>query len=295
MSKHDNQNPRTTDGPVRIETLNVDRWVTPFRLAAPMMTIACWTDLLGFGEQLRSARWKLSSPFAEVLVGRLERLSALLRQFSLPHEQVVFINDGLVRTLSPFTYLPGDNQSANVRQWLQNCLMSHCMAACQEHELGLPGIRTVICEGDVLAYHSDGHGNEAFKRMPEPGYLFYPVSIQLNTALSKCYIADSLGSKAGLKRGGFYMETAVLDKLIEIHGAQLVDDAYLFLTGQPLLRPSAKYRCQSGVFHLSTADWKKLDFIEDRAFWLELSETIPISTKDLTFQLREVVALITIE
>jgi len=270
--------------------LRVDRWIEPFHVSGTNRSIACWSDLLGFGEQLYSTGWNLDVPSAEGLVKRLENLSGIVHQWHSQNEEVLFINDGIIRTFSPANYKSGDNDTSNVLFWLMKCLVTHCIINQLERTQGLPGVRTVICEGQVRTYSAETfHGDEKEIANRQPGIL-RPLSTQLNTAFSKCYLADSQGSKAGLKKGGVYVEDAVVSTLIREHEAQLIEDRYVFITGECRMHPVAKYRSQQRLYYINSTDWAHTPLQDDRTSWWELGDQFEIELKGITLGLRELIA-----
>lgn len=270
--------------------LKIDRWIKPFYASGTESSIACWSDLLGFGEQLNSVGWNLATPSAESLVKRLASLSGILYQWHSQNEEVLFINDGIIRTFSPSNYKSGKNNTFNVIHWLMQCLVTHCIANHRERTHRLPGVRTVICEGQVRTYTAENFSGDETEIANREYGIVRPLSTQLNTALSKCYLADKLGSDAGLKKGGVYVEDGVVNTLISKHKARLVEDQYVFISGQCRMHPASKYRSQSGLYHINSTDWAHTSLQDDRTSWLELGDQLEIEIKGITFGLRELIA-----
>ena len=77
LTQRNRQKPDTA----RIVTIPIDRFVVPFQLGGLARTIACWSDLLGFGKHLSKLGWSLASPEADDLVQRLERFATNARQW----------------------------------------------------------------------------------------------------------------------------------------------------------------------------------------------------------------------
>jgi hypothetical protein len=157
-------------------------------------------DLLGFSARLEEAGWTLEGPSATLLVKRLHNLYVSLTQFGSPHEQLA-LNDGVIATFSPDLYEEDSGSRHDLVMWLQHCLQVHCVTTGLEYDFQLPGLRTIICEGQIIVHRT---GADPFGR-DYPGHM-YPLSTQLNTAFAKCFLADQAGSRAGLKRGS--VETA---------------------------------------------------------------------------------------
>jgi len=255
--------------------------------AGPYRTASCWSDLLGFGASLDELGWDLDDPRAEAIVRRLLALrghvSALHYGFD---EETLFVNDGVIRTLVAESFSRVGPERHSLLSWLLTCLDTHCIVTGQEQDYGLPGIRTVICEGQVLRYfhERDPRSNDATAAD------LLPLSTQLNTALAKCYLAERAGHRIGLKRGGLYIEQSILDTLVSAWDCKLFDSGFLFLYGAPMLSPVSKYVFWTPLVHLSERLWDHEPFAHDRASWLKLGNSVRYDDRGLHVTLREVVA-----
>ena len=115
--------------------------------------------------------------------------------------------------------------TSSLPTWLESCIVAPCDVTGLEQDYALPGLRMVVCEVRRHLYGSDSSE-------PEPtrsGWVRHLSTLQLNTGLSKCYLADSLRSTVGLKRGGFYREESVIPTLVEqfpwtFHGPDMKDE-----------------------------------------------------------------------
>jgi hypothetical protein len=249
-------------------------------------TMACWSDLLGFGAQLNESHWRLNEEAAELAGMRLSRFASMIYEMAASYEQGSFINDALIRTLDNGYYLTPANKWV-VRTWLDSCIMAHCMTALEEAHDGLPGIRTIICEGEVLKYELQ---KESHFRQPFQSQSAIPT--QLNTALSKCYIADSKGSRElGLKKGSIYIEQSIIDHLIQVFEYKQVG-AYLFTYAYAvLLEDVTLYDSIKELYFIADTDIR--DEAEQgfhRSPWFKLGEKKMVVEKNLRFELVEILA-----
>lgn len=146
----------------------------------------------------------------------------------------------------------------------------------------MPGIRTIICEGQVLAYRSE---NNPYNR---PFQALHPFSTQLNTALSKCYISDSLGSRIGLKKGSIYIEDKIIQQLLNVFDCKQHGD-YLFLYGEPFLFPVSKYQDINNIYIVRDKDLRE-QLGNENISWIKLGARINVNHKNLIYTLVEIEA-----
>lgn len=250
----------------------------------PEKTVACWSDLLGFGSNLDAIDWNLENDESKILLRRLLNFQHQVKSRFMPNEEGLFINDAIIRTFNTSIYNEKMGSRHDLVNWLSHCLITHCIIAGRENDYDLPGIRTIICEGQILTIDEpDIIQDSNFLRFsPIPS-----LSTQLNTALSKCYVADSQGSKAGLKKGGVYIENSFLDNLVAKFSCRKVDN-FIFLYGGPILNPISKYLETQEPINLYGQGWHDKPFTRDRSCWLELGEIINIEHRKLKYQLIEV-------
>jgi hypothetical protein len=240
----------------------------------PFKTIACWTDLLGFGSMLDNIDWHLENDGLNALQARLANFSQIFLASNNAHENIVMINDGMLRTFDQSIYKNLHRKHEFIR-WLHDCLLTHCNVTGQEKDHRLPGLRTILCEGEVLSYQYKLRSRAASIN-------------QLNTALSKCYIADSLGSRIGLKKGGIYIERTVIDTLIHTYGSHLYGGTYLSLWGPALLKDFSIYESFQDLLYID-GDKKLTQFVDrERTSWIKLGDKITINREKLQFDLVEV-------
>jgi hypothetical protein len=104
-------------------------------------------DLLGFGSQLDRLNWQLNRDNIKPLYDRLSRISQQFLKRFPNYEKIIMINDGMLRTLRNDYYY-----TKELFTWIENCLRTHCICTGQEKDFDLPGMRTIICEGQSLTY-----------------------------------------------------------------------------------------------------------------------------------------------
>lgn len=258
-------------------------------------TVAAWHDLLGFGDMLKQTDWQLSGADGALPASRLLLLSKKLSEARVGADELLVINDAAVCTFSPDAYARALESRHDLLAWLWARFYVHCNTTGLEHDFKLPGLRTFICEGDVLVHRwqpyevslGDAANGAATRRSPHE---YLPFSLQMNVAFTKCYLADSKGSKAGLKHGGIYIENSFLSKLTEQFGCRMYGDEFLFLTGQPVLSPLDKYlkTTRHRILPADVAEELGIDF--DRSAWLKLGKTYDLSTTSLNIVVREIEA-----
>jgi hypothetical protein len=260
----------------------------PVIINGPFKTIACWSDLLGFGAQLAGFDWNLNKDETNLLVKRLVNFSLSVTERSSHNEQGLFVNDGIIRTFDHEFY----NKNINPHEiliWLDSCIVSHITATGREQDYKLPGVRTIICEGQVLSFKSDEGEFKTVKQIKHPDKPIQPISTQLNTALSKCYLADSLGSKAGLKKGSLYIEDKIIQQLVNLFECKIYGD-YLFIYGEPKFSDISKYHVINKLLLLHPKESIYHCLPQQYVSWLKLGTSVRISSDNLEYVLIEIEA-----
>lgn len=255
------------------------------RIQGPRKTVASWSDLLGFAEALSAVGWQLSTQTAKAALERLGQFSWIMGSYHSDLEEAILVNDGIVRTFTPSLYgdFVTENNNHNLLAWLTDILSTHCLVAGFESEKGLPGIRTIICEGEMMLYDdnpfsylNDSHFEHSnlTQNKVRPNFL-RPISTQLNTAFSKCFLADSLGTRIGLKNGGIYIEQSVISQIIAYHGCWLHEN-FLFFYRQPILNPQSKYHAVKDLYLISSKAWPDGTFLYDKTTWCRFGESLHV-------------------
>lgn len=238
-----------------------------------LTTSSCWMDLLGFGAQLDKLNWHLNNSNIKPLYDRLSRISQQFLKSFPNYEKISMINDGILRTLrNDYYYTNG------LITWLENCFRTHCICTGQEKDLNLPGMRTIICEGQFFSHE--------FQLIHYKSECY-----ELNTAFAKCYIADNAGSHSGLKRGSIYVEKIILDILVTKLGCKS-DGSYIILTQDSRVKEIGDisiYELFYDCISLEKHSLLENAIDRDRSSWIKLGETVTIERNNLTLELIEIV------
>lgn len=199
------------------------------RLPSVSQCLCAWSDLLGFGNTFAENNWTLSPEQWNVIS---ERLTAAYHVHCNNHnvidEYMLVLNDGVVRAR---TLDHGNHPLPFASLWLRNILLSHIRVNQQEHDLGLPGTRTTIAAGEkaeysfdevrvddlVLNYTRTAPGlSQLARKTGNPAIVNNPSALQMNTAFSKAYILDSLGSKFGIRGPNIFIDESLIDYLTQL-------------------------------------------------------------------------------
>lgn len=193
------------------------------RTAEVGATICAWSDLLGFAKPFIDSGWSPNEAQWRALTARIDRAYRLHLQNLSPNEFILLLNDGAVRTMML------DQMSSRIGLmafWMRHVVKAHFEVNDSEHQLGLPGARTVVAVGvrasytfpevklQDLFYHATRRDNPAFRAGPYSTLLVAnPDPLQLNTAFSKAYLLDNYGSAKGISGSGLFVEASVLHAL----------------------------------------------------------------------------------
>jgi len=254
---------------------------------------AGWHDLLGVGATFKDANWSFNDEkFIQLLSSRVRLLCNKLAESQGNEEELTILNDAAMSTLNPDLFNKKNSSRDEILRWLWARFYTHCNTSGIEKDFGFPGLRTIICKGEVLI-HRWKPMNVSIKEYDQTRrttHSYLPFSLQMNTAITKCYIADSFGSKIGLKKGGFYLEESIVNLLIKDYGCKIYDGKFVFLYGLPLLSPVERYKSVDNHHILSYYSAEKVGIDLDRSSWMELGEVITVEYEQLEFRLYEIVA-----
>ncbi|MEN4139712.1 hypothetical protein [Serratia marcescens] len=191
--------------------------------------ISCvaWIDLLGYGALIKESGFNPANKSADVAIKRLDRLHQCVSKLSNRYLPTLAMNDGIIvyRDLSPRTH--------NVTyDFLTRCidLFNH-INEIDIGELGHPGARMVISPGfrirrnlNFNSYLFEGKGrrikdkfaageisaeqaiNEALMSRQ---YFDSNPELQGNFALTRAYLAESSGSKAGFSGANCFIDLSL--------------------------------------------------------------------------------------
>jgi hypothetical protein len=135
----------------------------------------------------------------------------------------LILNDGLVKLHE----YDGNNEGFHPGFFLRSCVETHMDIKMEEQRDNLPGPRSILSFGEAIGYLSENFtvddyvfsytkpkGQEISNLAHQTGnpiVVYNPSSFQMNTAFSKAYILDSLGSKSGIKGSNIFVDESVID------------------------------------------------------------------------------------
>jgi hypothetical protein len=193
--------------------------------------IAAWSDICGFGEQLRKNKWNLESLQKDGMLLLLSEVftavgGPLLVNISpLPHEIVLVLNDGVARTVD---MLHKDKVSSQTFLfYLRDLLFTHyfLLEITRKYDLG---VRTIVAGGEKVQYspttqtgesilfYDDAKISDFGKKFLNTTFLYNPAEFQMNTAFAKAFTIDSIGTKGNILVNGFYIEDSFLEKIADL-------------------------------------------------------------------------------
>ncbi len=208
--------------------------------------LTIWSDLLGFGKDFYKNQWELNQEQWQQIDLRLKNF---YRQhylnFSSLNEYIFILNDGIVRTI-PLVWKDTTiiNQLLEVSMWIRNIVISHVNVNRDDNI----GARTVLSYGerfnsfldeitvDDLVYNYTKKDKKAKLQLAlntgDYTLMHNPRQLQMNTALSKSYIIESLGSNQGIDGNNFFIDKSFFDYLRSIVKnddiLEIVDEDNLF-------------------------------------------------------------------
>lgn len=186
-----------------------------------------WIDLLGYGAQISASGFNPAHDMAAAAIQRLDRLHQAVSEKANRYFPTVALNDGIIafRDLSPRTHnVTYDFLCKSIE------LFNHINDVDMK-ELGYPGARMVIAPGfrvrRVLNFEqhlNEGKGKRIKEKLkagtitPEQAvnealkarqYFDSTPELQGNFALTRAYLADESGSKAGLGGANCFIDFAL--------------------------------------------------------------------------------------
>lgn len=208
--------------------------------------LTAWSDLLGFGKDFYQNGWVLNYKQWRQVDSRLKNFyrQHYLNLSSL-NEYIFILNDGIVRTIPlAWKHTTTVNQLLDVSMWVGNIVVSYVNV----NKADKIGARTVLSYGerfnsfldeitvdDLVYNHIKKDQNEKSQLAINTGdyaLMHNPRPLQMNTALSKSYIIESLGSKAGIDGANFFIDKSFFDYVKNIvqknSVLEVIDEADLF-------------------------------------------------------------------
>lgn len=203
---------------------NLNRKIDALRDIKVSKLFCFWSDLLGFGNIFFENSWELNIEDQTKIFNRLKDAHSLfLRNTSVLNEKSLILNDGLVKV----SEIDENFHPEFFGLFLRSCIYTHVSIKNKENENGYPGPRSVLTFGESIKYLEeeikfDDYVLNYTKPNPEglskiasengnPTIVYNPSAFQMNTAFSKAYILDSLGSKYGISGSNIFVEQSVLE------------------------------------------------------------------------------------
>ncbi|HAT1793401.1 TPA: hypothetical protein I8Y89_001419 [Legionella pneumophila] len=189
--------------------------------------ITGWADICGYGQILEKCGWDLNEMQKEGYIHLLNKFHELNAYPILPIpgllcEKILILNDGLARTcdIVPSTGLVyfGLPFIFFIRELFFKFHFSKSL--CISYGLGL---RMVFAGGERMQYSSEVVTGSSFllhdenrvsplgEELLSTNYLYNPSEFQINTAFSKAYTIDRLGTHGGFPPNNCYVERGFWD------------------------------------------------------------------------------------
>lgn len=156
-------------------------------------SIACWIDLLGYGEMISRAQFSPIHPEAKSAIGRLRRFHRIVAEHSSSRFPTLVINDGAVG-YRDLDYLSNDR----TLPFLQNALRLFERVNAERSD-DQAGARMVIAAGFRMKGRRPG-GAVHFDVVPQ---------LQANFAFTAAYLAEGSGSDGGLPGANCYVDMSL--------------------------------------------------------------------------------------
>lgn len=201
---------------------NLDKKIDEPQEPRTIPTICAWSDLLGFSSPYTASNWEPDKEQYLKIAKRLRDVQILCMRTLHPwHEKCLTSNDAFIRNVN----FENVRHIQEISMWFRSLIWFHMSVNSYEKDCGNPGIRTVISGGERLLHNfedarfedyvfnytkKDPEGESSFPDSVKNEIVFFnPVSFQMNTAFSKSYILDEMGSKHGISGNAIYIEESV--------------------------------------------------------------------------------------
>ncbi|GIM29880.1 hypothetical protein CPJCM30710_25460 [Clostridium polyendosporum] len=246
-----------------------------------------WSDLLGFGNDLFKNNWDLGlDGFKKIRNRLLDAHNMLISNIDINHNtKGLILNDGICQimrcdyNIKEIDYI---SWLTKLGLYFLSCVKTHIAINIIEKENKYPGTRSVLAYGKGIKYLTDQITFDDFvfnytKPDPEgistvareignPIKLYNPSELQMNTAFSKSYILESLGSDYGICGNELYIDKSVFDFISEYikmshTNAHFIekDDCYQYLVPYELDDINKVYfgfKLSKKTVEIDYKDWK---------------------------------------
>ncbi|MCY9660711.1 hypothetical protein P5G65_29810 [Paenibacillus chondroitinus] len=189
----------------------------------PIESFCLWCDLLGYGTPFINSNWDLTSKESRKNLIRIAKLQHLMRGINSvnPKETTLVLNDGFIKNVDvndrhdgPLAYI----------YWLTSVINYFRYLNKVDKENGFPGARGVLTYGHRVGFSRDietARGKILTHPDDQDYYnnmkvVYSPNEFQMNTAFSKAYIMESLGSRVGLRGPNLYIDAVFLDRFVKL-------------------------------------------------------------------------------
>lgn len=190
--------------------------------------VTVWIDLLGYGAMLEAAAWDPTSQMAKSALERIVSFQKLVSKASTRHFPTFVMNDGAIayRDLSPRT-------GAVTFDFLSRAIALHAEINRHEVSKGHPGARAVLAAGfrvrrnfDYVERLTAGEGQVIKSKLAEKlisgdqainhalmarHHSDSTPELQHNYAMTKAYLADSAGTKAGFVGANLFIDMNIFE------------------------------------------------------------------------------------
>lgn len=219
-------------------------------------TFCLWSDLLGFGDQFFSKNWQLHEADYKKVYDRLLEAHSLALYYSSPTERMFLLNDGIAYSMSYDINKTFFDVLSTLVFYLRNCVEMHLHINGVEKKNAYPGCRSVLSWGKSVEYlceevrfddyvfnYTKPNAHEMStiaQKNGNPTCVYNPKAFQMNSAFSKSYILESLGSKNDVSGPNFYIDKSTLLELWNMAKKVGISPIYKHINGKMLfLIPSA--------------------------------------------------------
>lgn len=224
--------------------LGVEKKLSKLRVAEPLDCICLWSDLLGFGNPFFKNNWMLTPQDWISVQKRLFIAQSIAIRHYTVNNKLLILNDGIASTSvivhdvdkpqrfvniyseegEVIDQIASANALLQLSLFINSAVQIHQRINMAEREVGLPGTRTVLAFGQCAPYIppriiKDDFRLSSFEKRANHGVennredetiLYNPYSFQMNTAFSKAYIIESIGSKGGITGANLYLDDSVI-------------------------------------------------------------------------------------
>lgn len=189
------------------------------------VSVACWVDLLGYGNMIAESKFNPLHSKSKEAIQRLHAFHNIVAESSHRRFPTLVLNDGAI------AYRDLSMRSRSVtHDFLARCWKLFQRISEMEREKGLPGARMVLSTGfrirNARRAPSMSHVESILKRLQEQKLsteqaireaasvrLSFDIvpELQSNFAFTKAYVADSDGTSGGLSGANFFVDLALFN------------------------------------------------------------------------------------